>query len=274
LRWRGLFPTAFRPAYGAAFTAMMAGYLYNNILPARAGELVRVHMIGRRAQLPRSAALGTVVLERTLDLVVLLALLAFVVVNQPLPGWVAYAGKVVAMLAFVALFVIVLLGIFGEKILAFVISRLGFLPPPVLFRIDASGRAFVSGISALLNFSHLSYFFVLTAAAWILELMLVYALAQAFRLDLGLMNLLFVMLAIALGTMVPASPGYVGTFEVFGASALSLLGVSGGAALAFVLALHMVVLLGSSLVGIICVAWAGTTVIDKASPQTDKDLSA
>lgn len=256
-RWRRLFPLAFRLHFASAFTAMMAGYLFNNILPARAGELVRVHMIGKRAQLPRSTALGTVVLERTLDLLVLLALLAFVMIIQPLPGWAAYAGKVVAALAFAALATILTLGFLGERIIGMVLPWLGFLPPRFTQRLDVSGRAFVSGISALLHISHLTYFFALTAVAWVLELLLVYVLAQAFRLDLGFISLLFVMLVIALGTMVPASPGYVGTFEVFGASALLLLGISGGAALGFVLTLHMVVLLGSSLTGLVCLAWYG-----------------
>lgn len=256
-RWRRLFPLDFRPPFASTFTAMMAGYLFNNILPARAGELVRVHMIGKRAQLPRSTALGTVVLERTLDLVVLLALLVFVMIIQPLPGWAAYASKVVTALAFVALAAILTLAFLGERIIALVLPWLGFLSSQLTQRLDISARAFVGGISALLHVSHLAYFLAVTAVAWVLELLLVYMLAQAFRIDLGLVNLLFVMLVIALGAMVPSSPGYIGTFEVFGTSALALLGISGGAALGFVLTLHMVVLLGSSLTGLVCVAWAG-----------------
>lgn len=256
-RWRRLFLPDFRPHFANAFTAMMAGYLFNNILPARAGELVRVHMIGKRAQLPRSTALGTVVLERALDLLVLLALLAFVMIIQPLPGWAAYASKVVASLAFVALAAILTLGFLGERIIGMALPGLGFLPSQFTQRLDVSGRAFVSGISALLHVSHLAYFFALTAVAWALELLLVYVLAQAFHLDLGFINLLFVMLVIALGTMVPASPGYVGTFEFFGVSALSLLGITGSAALGFVVTLHAVLLLGSSVLGAVCVAWYG-----------------
>lgn len=257
VRWRTLFPPDLHPRLASVFTAMMAGYLFNSLLPAHAGELVRVHMIGRREQLPRSAALGTVVVERTLDLLVLLALLAFVLLNQPLPGWAAHAGKIVAALSFVALAGILALGLLGERMIALGLPWLRFLPVRVVQRLDISGQAFVSGVSAVLRASHLLRFLALTAAIWALELLLVQVLSLAFGLALDTTSLLFVLLAIALGTMVPASPGYLGTFEFFGVSALALLGITGSAALGFVVTLHGVLLLGSCLIGAVCLAWHG-----------------
>lgn len=274
MRWRALFPEGMQPRLVGAFAATMVGYLFNNLLPARAGELVRIHMIGKREQLPRSAALGTVVVERTLDLLVLLALLAFVLFSQSLPGWAAHAGKMVAALALAALGCIVLLGLLGEWAIGFAVHLLGFLPPRITQRLDVSGRAFISGVSAVLRASHLVYFFALSAATWALELLLVYTLAQAFGLNLGYINLLFVMLAIALGTMVPASPGYIGTFEFFGVSALSLLGITGSTALGFVVTLHAILLLGSSLVGTACVIWYGWPRLpSETDPSRPGDVS-
>jgi len=257
VRWQALFPDAIRPRASGAFIALMAGYLFNNLLPARAGELVRVHMVGRREQLPRSAALGTVVVERTLDLLVLLALLSFVLVSQPLPGWAAHAGRVVAVLALAALGLILVLGWQGERMVSLLVPRLRFAPEALRQRLDVSSRAFVGGVSAVLRASHLARFVVITALIWALELGVVSLIARAFELPLGPVNVLFVMLAVSLGTMVPSSPGYLGTFEFFGLSALALLGISGAPALGFALTLHAVLLLGSSVVGAACVAWNG-----------------
>ena len=263
-RWQALFPDDLRPRFGGSFVALMAGYLFNNVLPARAGELVRVHMIGRREQLPRSTALGTVVLERTLDLLVLLALFAFVLLNQPLPGWTAHAGRMVAVLALGALGVILFLGWQGERLVESIVPRLGFLPAAVTRRLDASGRAFIGGVSAVLRASHLARFAAFTILIWSLEVATVWLIARAFALALGPLDVLFVMLAITLGTMVPASPGYVGTFEFFGLSALQLIGISGAAALGFVVTLHAAVLLGSSLIGAACLAWQGGASFETA----------
>ena len=82
-------------------------------------------------------------------------------------------------------------------------------------------------------------------------------MARAFTIDTGPADLLFIMLMILFGNMVPSSPGYIGTFEFFGLNALAVLGITGGGALGFVVVLHATLLLGSSLLGIGCLAWQG-----------------
>lgn len=257
LRWQALFQDEHRPRFSGAFLSLAVGYLFNNLLPARAGELVRIHVIGRRERLPRSTALGTVVVERTLDLLVLLALLAFVLLAQPLPDWAFHAGRVVALLALGALVVFLFLGWQGERVVGLFVSRLTFLPQFILHRLEISGRAFVRSIAEVLQVSHFIRFSVFSCLIWVLELSVLWFIALAFSLPLGPVNLLFVMLVIALGTMVPASPGYVGTFEIFGLNALSMIGISGGGALGFVVTLHVTLLLGSSLIGAVSLGIMG-----------------
>jgi len=63
------------------------------------------------------------------------------------------------------------------------------------------------------------------------------------------------MLVIGLGTMVPSSPGYLGTYEFFAINALGLLGVTGTMALSFAFVSHAVTLLGASLIGALCFAF-------------------
>ncbi len=265
-RWRILFPEQRLPGFSGAFAALMAGYLFNNVLPARAGELVRVHLIGRREQLPRSTALGTVVLERTLDLLVLLALLAAVLPTQPLPAWAGAASKVVAAAALVALAAVIAMALLGQPALRFVVSSAVYarLPQAAGARLAQAGSSFIEGVSSALRTRHLGRFIGLTALVWLLELLLVAVLARGFGVQIGALGLLFVMLIIALGTMVPSSPGYLGTFELFGITALGLLGVAGGGALGFVVAYHATVLFGASLIGALTLAWYGWPRLDQA----------
>lgn len=257
IRWQALFQDEHRPRLSGAFLSLSVGYLFNNLLPARAGELVRIHVIGRREKLPRSTALGTVVVERTLDLFVLLGLLTFVLLTQPLPDWTYHAGRVVAMLAFSALVVFLVLGWLGDRVIDTLTTRMNFLPGFILFRLKTSGRAFVGSVAEVLRVSHLARFAVLSCGIWVLELTVLWFIAKAFDLPLAPLGLLFVMLIIALGTMVPASPGYVGTFEIFGLNALSMIGIAGAGALGFVIALHATLLLGSSLIGAVSLAIMG-----------------
>lgn len=254
-RWQWLFPVEFRPRYAGAFVALMSGYLFNNILPARAGEFVRMHIVGRREQLPRSTALGTLVTERTMDLMVLLALLVTVLYGQSLPAWAGYAAKVISLISMVAFVILIVLGWKGSKGLDILISRIPLVTPSVKSRIQVSGKAFIDGVSAVFHLRHFALFVLVTAAIWLLEIAVVWCVSEAFALPLGFLQVLFVMLITALGTMVPASPGYVGTFEFFGLQGLKLIGVTGGNALGFVVVLHTVLFLGSSIVGAVCFAF-------------------
>lgn len=269
-RWQALFSDSLRPKFLPSFLALMLGYLFNNLLPARAGELVRVHVIGRRGQIPRSAALGTVVVERTLELLVMLALLSFVLIKQPLPGWTEDAGKVVVALALGAIIGLVCLGLLGEKIIESLVRRLVFLPVLITRRLVTSGKTFIGGVSAVLNAQHVAGFLTFTAFIWLLEISVAWAISSAFNLQLSPLHLLFVLIAIAIGTMVPASPGYVGTFEFFGLSALALIGVSGSGALGFVVVLHAVLLLGSSMVGAACLAYMGWPRFEEVNETIDE----
>ena len=73
-RWRSLFPRDSRPGRVPTFWATQVGLLANNVLPVRAGELVRVLALSREAGLRRTAVLATVGVERVFDLAVIAGL--------------------------------------------------------------------------------------------------------------------------------------------------------------------------------------------------------
>ncbi|MBI4419137.1 MAG: flippase-like domain-containing protein, partial [Ignavibacteriales bacterium] len=96
------------------FAAVMIGYMVNNVLP-RVGELVRPYVAGRLEGIPKSTALGSVVAERIIDLVAVVALLCFILFLSPgtLSAFVDdaetlrpafLAGSAVSLALFVALF--------------------------------------------------------------------------------------------------------------------------------------------------------------------------
>src|SRR5271165_3075972 len=74
LRWRSLFARGRRPGVGVVVDATMVGYLYNNILPARAGEAARVVVLTQRSSAPPVEIVGTVVVERVYDVLAILVI--------------------------------------------------------------------------------------------------------------------------------------------------------------------------------------------------------
>ena len=67
MRWRSLFAHGRRPAVGPIFAATMIGYLFNNIMPARAGEAARVVALAQRTETPVAEIVGTALVERAYD---------------------------------------------------------------------------------------------------------------------------------------------------------------------------------------------------------------
>jgi uncharacterized protein (TIRG00374 family) len=257
LRWRTLFPAAMAPRFWSALAATMAGYLFNNILPARAGDVLRAHLLGRREALARSRVFGTIVVERATDLVVLLALLSFAVLTREVPAWAAYAARFLAALSIAVVLALAFLVLFGRRLVEQANTRLTFLPQRIRERLQVSGTAFVEGLAGIRRFGQLCAFIGLTAAIWSLEVGVAQVFSHSLGMPLSAADALFVLLLIALGTMVPAAPGYIGTFEFFGLAALSLVGVRGSAAVAFVVLLHLTIFIGSSIAGAICLAATG-----------------
>jgi uncharacterized membrane protein YbhN (UPF0104 family) len=97
---------------------------------------------------------------------------------------------------------------------------------------------------------------IYTGLIWSLELLAVWMIAQAFYLPITVGGIVFVVVAVGLGTMVPSSPGSLGTYEFFAANALALIGVTGGSALSFAFVLHSVTFLGANFLGVACLAWS------------------
>ena len=167
-----------------------------------------------------------------------------------------------------ALGVVVFLRLYGERGLA-AILRLG---APLIgdrsTRLDEIGKNFLSGLGGLCQVRVGVMFLSMTAILWGLELGVAALIASAFQLDIAAGNLLFVMIAITVGTLVPSSPGYLGTFEFFGLSTLAMVGQTGGNALSFVIVLHAVTILGAGFLGVLCLGrWPSSVVLQPAEAR-------
>jgi uncharacterized membrane protein YbhN (UPF0104 family) len=170
----------------ASYGLTLVGYMGNNTLPARAGDLMRVMLLGA----PRRAVLGTVVAERVLDACALVAIFAFVVLDRgldfgPLP-YLAAAG-------------VLLLGA-AAAVWRFVPRVREWTGPLV-----GSTRELLSAYGAAL--------FLLSLVVWTVEALVYAAVGAAVGVRLGVTGGLYVMALTNLSALIPAAPGYVGTFD-------------------------------------------------------------
>lgn len=233
----GFLPRALRsklmlPAlsWQAAMGGVMIGYAANNILPARLGELVRAHIIGKVEGIRTSTTLSSIVFERVLDGFVIVILLFIGSAQLELPGWAEKARW--TGLAFFSLLLIIFMisGFFKSFCLRFVPKgRLGTFIEGVLEGAAIGCR----NIPALLSIVALSF------VVWFMEAAMFRYGFSVFDLRLGYLEALFILGVLNLGILIPNSPGNIGVFQYFTVLALSVFAIEASQATAYSVILHL-----------------------------------
>ena len=254
-RWRLLFGDARPPGWRNSFAALAAGYLFNNLLPSHAGQLVRSFLLGRKEGMAQSRVLGTVVLEKVFDLAVFVGLALVTVAARPVPDWLRQGAITLLMLGSVA----VAFMVFAPGFIASMAARLAPLLAPLgatmADRVRSVLESLASGLNGLRRPGVLARIALITTLIWASEIALLSVVVAAFSLDLALIDRLLVLVLIATGTLIPAAPGYVGTYEAFGVLAFDFLQQPHNVSLACVVVLHAIQLAGTCTLGLIGLVW-------------------
>jgi uncharacterized protein (TIRG00374 family) len=227
------------------FPATMIGYMANNILPARLGEFVRAYVLGEKEGIAMSAVFASLVIDRLFDgfTVLLILLFTFFTVKLP-PGMesvqhgLVVGGYITLTIYFV---VIAFLFILKKRTLQ-TINLIGRLLKPFPARV--SGKvipllgSFIEGVRisskpAELFALLLSSFVIWAFAIWPVDLML-----RSFGIILPITASMFIMVFLVFAVMVPASPGYVGTYHAACVYGLMAFNIQKEKALSIALIIH------------------------------------
>ena len=236
-------PLPIRPFLSAA----LIGFMANNVLPLRLGEIIRGYALSRLTPVRLSTALATAVLERVWDLFVITFLLVWVIPRFPLPGGLVWANTLMLALGVGCL----VAGWWGVR-------HAGSLPLAWLpERVADLVRHCVDGLRALQNLSLIVHIVALSLAMWLSVAGYYWLLLRACGMDLPLEAGLVMMLVVAVGVMLPAAPGFIGTFQYAVILALSLFSVPREEALSFSIIAHLAQLLPVILAGFIALLGSG-----------------
>lgn len=248
-RWQFLFPTR-AIAYLASVRVLVLGFFMNNILPARAGELVRAHLGAKVTGEKRTLVLATVASERLADglmLSLMFVLFAFGFENSPISGdllYVAYLFGGIAAATGLAL-------MFRHRIFKLV--------EKISQRIDhqhsdyASDRlrTFIDGLTPLCNWRKLPVIVLWTILIWLVELMVYVAVSQAYGAALSFPDTVLFMVTVNFSSLIPAAPGGIGVIEAVTTTVLVSLGIDREHALSMVFSQHMIQYLAVGVPGVI-----------------------
>ncbi len=250
LRWWSLFEASQRPPLRAVAYALLIGYFFNNILPARAGEAARVIALHRRASTSKAETVGTVVVERLFDVLALLIVLFVCYPWLPEISWLraaAIAGVVVVLVLLALVFVVVR---YDARALHLLLSPLRRIRREgVVERLEAAAVNATRGLVALRSPRIALRGMLLTIASWA-TLGVSYAiLTNAFSLDVPLVAGMLVTVAINLSLVLPSSPAALGVFEAATVIALRAFDVPHAEALSYALVLHLLNLVPFLVIG-------------------------
>lgn len=253
-RWQRLLgDEGARPSRADTYALTAVGYMGNNVLPARAGDAIRVVLMAPRAATSRRTVVGTLVAERLLDVAVLVVL--FVVVGYGLLGTVG-GGKVE----------LIALGAAGVAVAAAVGWRLVRRNE----RLHAMIAPMASATLSLRRAHHGLLLLGLTLLIWAIEAAVWISVGAAVGFGMGPLDGIYLVALASVFSMIPSGPAYAGTQDAAVAIGIKALGGTGGTAVAYLLMLRFVIVVPITLVGLILlvVRYGGISKLRLARAET------
>lgn len=251
LRWSILL-APIKPVGPRTATEVFAvGFLANNVLPARLGDLTRAVVLAKREGLSASSTFSSVVLERVFDGMTVVAFLSAVLWLDPPPSaWVGTVAVVMAALFLGAALTCGMVAWNDRLVLQLARTFLRWLPPRIVERCVGLIERLAQGFHTLKSPSKTLKTLALSVVIWGAEVV-VYVLAQeALGLSLSPFGLALVMAILTLGLTAPSAPGFFGVYEGLIIAGVGVYGVTDPEAPAFAMTMHLIHFLPGSLFGL------------------------
>jgi uncharacterized protein (TIRG00374 family) len=279
-RWKVLLAPAKEIAYRRVFSVLFIGYMANNVLPARLGEIVRAYVLGQKEGVRKSTTLATIFIERIFDGLSLLFILGAILVAHTM-GWISMQHDFPANVKYASLFAAAgFVGAFGfvlalefwpglTAILAGLMRR--FAPERVAEKLVSILHAFAEGVSCLRSVKTLLLVFGASLVVWAIEGTTYALMGQAFHMTIPARAYFITMVIVNLGAIIPSAPGALGVFQLFCLVSLAMFGVPKELAVAYGLVLNVAEYLPVTLLGALVLAREGLRFNSVMKQEGDGD---
>jgi len=286
-RWQYLLEPLGRPSFGSSFRATAVGFAASTVLPARAGEVIRPYFLSRQENMSATGAFATIILERVLDMVTVLVLLATYVIffapaataeNHTAFEAVKWAG-VTAGIGAVAVLIVLFVLAGNPARLAESLTRLeSVLPSKLAGLLARIAEKFATGLGAIRKPGRLFVALLLSFPLWLSIGAGIWAVAVAFHLAVPFAGSFLVIALLVVGVAVP-TPGAVGGFHAaFRFAATTFFAAADDAAVGAAIVLHLFTVGPTLLLGLLFAAHEGLnlsgmrTLADQADTEGTASL--
>ncbi len=251
LRWKVLLSPLKKCRYRNILSITFIGFFANNILPMRAGELVRLFMLGEKEKISKSSTIATLILERILDVVAILLILSATFFIFPYP-------ENIKKVCFIVFFIFISVTVFFYGLMFFKANTLKLLniilkilPFKIKSKIEHILESFIDGLEILKKTPHLFLTIIISLLVWLMNATVFFLIARGMNIQaIHFSGAIFMTAVIALGISVPSSPGFIGIYEYCGILACTILGVAKSSALSYILLAHALQLFTLAIIGV------------------------
>jgi uncharacterized protein (TIRG00374 family) len=257
-RWGFLLRASKRVSANRLYPVVVIGYMGNDVLPFRLGEVLRAYVLWRRERVNVGTSLTTAVLERLFDG---LTMVLFVLVGLLFVPMSTFLSRLVvsASAAFLGGLVVFLFLAAQPDLLHRIAHTVVERIIPEQFRQPLFDlvEGVIEGLECLRSERDVLVVFGVTLLVWILETVKYWLVSFAFDLQLPYVGIILMGGVVNLLTALPSLPGYIGTFEAGGIKVLEIIGAPPGPAGSYVLVLHAILLFPVTLLGLVFMAREG-----------------
>lgn len=252
IRWKLLFFPRHRGLrLDRLFSILFIGQTVNSVLPARLGEIARAYLVGELEKVSKSWTLGTIVVEKALDSMMLLLVMAALVPFISLPIWLRPSALILAaVLAFLFL-LLIFLGPRRGRLNILIERTIRYIPLSKRLGLSQKISLALQSLEPLKDWRAMAALLLLSFIVWALALSTNVLTFAALNMNLPLWVSALLLVVLQVGSSIPTSPGRIGVFHYLCILTLSLVAVDRSRALGFALVLHLIVYAPMILLGTI-----------------------
>ncbi len=234
-----------------AFWLFNVGFMFNNVLPARLGEVARSVLAGRRPNFHVTAALSSVVVERLFDMVALAGTAGVILFLVDLPPIIQAAGLAMGVGATAGIIILAIAARSPDWLLNMAEIALGIIPKLDTAKFIEFLRPFVEGLAGVSSWRVFGLSLLVSFVSWFASGFSTWVFFLAFVPSAPLVDGFLAMVGAGFGVAIPAAPSGLGPFHAAVVAVLTEVDYSIEIAQSFAFVLHAANFIGTTLLGII-----------------------
>ena len=211
-RWQLLLEPFQKISFRPLFSSTMIGYFGNAVMPFRFGELLRAYSISTTRKIDVSAAFGTILLERLLDMLGLVFTMFIFSWFYPFEHGGKNAMIIIGVSSISLFYFILWLGI-KQSGFFLNVKKLSFLKATLIQRLLTIMNKIVDGITSIKDTKHIGQIIIHTIFIWVVYFFATYSVILATNISINWVGVGVILVSTSLALAIPAAPGGIGTYH-------------------------------------------------------------